>query len=116
MARVRSIKRPPIEIDLGDEKKRTLKYTLNSFAEMEERYGKIDIAVKQMEDGSVKAIRFMLWAGLMHNNEELTEKEVGALLELTDLEYVGEKMSEAMDADLPDKKEIKSKVDDPKND
>lgn len=104
MSDVAKVKRQPVYIEL-DGKQRQLKYTLNSFAEMEEKYGSVDAALKAMEDGSIKAVRFMLWIGLMHDDEDLTEKQVGGMIELSDLEELSKKMNETMSLDLPDKKE-----------
>lgn len=101
MANVNKVKRKPVYIEL--DKTRQLKFTLNSFAEMEDRYGTVDDALKAMEGGSIKAIRFMLWAGLIHEDEELTEKKVGVLIELQDLAELSEQLNLVMGADLPDK-------------
>lgn len=101
MANVNKVKRKPVYIEL--DKPRQLKFTLNSFAEMEDRYGTVDDALKAMEGGSIKAIRFMLWAGLIHEDEELTEKKVGVLIELQDLAELSEQLNLVMGADLPDK-------------
>ena len=101
MANVNKVKRPPVVVQL--DKERTLKYTLNSFAEMEDRYGTVDDGLKAMEKGSIKAVRFMLWAGLIHEDEDLTEKEVGAMIEIADLQELSKQMNKVMSADLPDK-------------
>lgn len=100
MANVKQIKRAPVTITL--DKERTLKYTLNAFAEMEERYGTVDAAIEAMESGSIKGIRFMLWAGLIDEDETLTEQQVGAMIELQDLPELAEKMNAVMTVDLPD--------------
>jgi len=96
---VNKVKRPPVYVDL--DKKRQLKYTLNSFAEMEDRYGSVDIALKAMEDGKIKAIRFMLWIGLINEDEDLTEKQLGGMIEINDLQALSDKMNQVMAADLP---------------
>lgn len=106
MSNVNKVKRAPVYITIGGEQKQ-LKYTLNSFAEMEERYGTIDDAMKAMEKGSIKAVRFMLWAGLCHDDDSLTEREVGSKLEVQDLEELAAKMNEVMTSDLPDKEDSK---------
>lgn len=106
MSDVKKIKRQPVYITLNGEEKQ-LKYTLNSFAEMEDKYGNVDDALNAMEKGSIKAVRFMLWAGLIHADENLTEKEVGAMIELSDLQELSDKMNEVMAQDLPDKEENK---------
>jgi hypothetical protein len=101
MANVNKVKRPPIYITL--DKERQLKYTLNSFALMEDRYNSVDDALKAMEGGSVKAVRFMLWVGLIHEDKTLTEEQVGDMIELSDIEDIAQKMNEVMTVDLPDK-------------
>jgi hypothetical protein len=103
MANVNKVKREPVMVML--DKERQLKFTLNSFSEMEERYGSIDDAVAAMEKGSIKAIRFMLWCGLTSDDETLTEKQVGGMIELQDLEELAQKMNQVMGMDMPEKSE-----------
>jgi hypothetical protein len=102
MANVNKVIRKPVYIDIGDGKQRQLKYTLNSFALMEDKYGTIDDAMSAMEKGSVKAVRFALWAGLVHQDAELTEEYVGSMIDLSELETIATKMNEAMIGDLPE--------------
>jgi len=101
MANIKKLRREPVVIDIGDGIERELRYTLNSFALIEEKYGTIDKAMEIMESGSVAAIRFALWAGLVHEDENLTEHYVGNQIELSDLEALAEKMNKAMMGDLP---------------
>lgn len=103
MANVNKVKRSPVFISL--DKDRQLKYTLNAFAEMEERYGSVDEAVKAMEKGSIKAIRFMLWAGLIHEDKSLTEEQVGDLIDIADMQEIADKMNLTMSGDLPQREE-----------
>jgi endo-1,4-beta-D-glucanase Y len=100
MANVKRVKRQPIYIEL--DKKRQLKFTLNAMAELEDKYGTIDDAMKKLDSGSMKAIRFMLWAGLMHEDDALTETQVGDMLEMQDLQEIAEKLNKTMGIDLPD--------------
>lgn len=95
------IKTVPIMLD----KERHLKFDLNAFAELEEAYGNIEEALKAMEKGSIKALRAVLWAGLIHEDENLTQKDVGALIGLTDLEDLAKSLSTAMQSHLPQPKE-----------
>ena len=44
----------PITLD----KPRTLRFDLNAFAELEEKFGSMDAAFKAMKTGSLKAARF----------------------------------------------------------
>ena len=101
MANIKKLRREPIVVDIGDGVERKLRYTLNSFALIEEKYGTIDKAMEIMEAGSIAAIRFALWAGLVHEDENLTEHYVGNQIELSDLEALAEKMNKAMMGDLP---------------
>lgn len=101
MANIKKLRREPIVIDIGDGVERTLRYTLNSFALIEEKYGTIDKAMEALNSGSVAAIRFVLWAGLIHEDENLSEHYVGNQIDLSDLEDLAEKMNKAMMGDLP---------------
>jgi len=101
MANIEKLRREPIVVDIGDGVERKLRYTLNSFALIEEKYGTIDKAMEILKSGSVAAIRFVLWAGLIHEDENLSEHYVGSQIDLSDLEDLAEKMNKAMMGDLP---------------
>jgi hypothetical protein len=101
MANIKKLRREPVVIDIGDGVERKLRYTLNSFALIEEKYGTIDKAMEILKSGSIAAIRFVLWAGLIHEDENLSEHYVGNQIDLSDLENIAEKMNKAMMGDLP---------------
>jgi len=101
MANIKKLRREPIVVDIGDGVERKLRYTLNSFALIEEKYGTIDNAMEVLKSGSIAAIRFVLWAGLVHEDENLSEHYVGSQIDLSDLEDLAEKMNKAMMGDLP---------------
>ena len=101
MANIKKLRREPIVVDIGDGVERKLRYTLNSFALIEEKYGTVDNAMEALKSGSVAAIRFVLWAGLVHEDESLSEHYVGSQIDLSDLEDLAEKMNKAMMGDLP---------------
>lgn len=101
MANIKKLRREPVVIDIGDGVERKLRYTLNSFALIEEKYGTVDKAMEVLKSGSVTAIRFVLWAGLVHEDENLSEHYVGSQIDLSDLEDLAEKMNKAMMGDLP---------------
>lgn len=90
--------RIPIELD----KQRTLLFDLNAFAELEDKYGSLDKAFQEMQKGSVKATRTLLWAGLLHEDEKLTERQVGAMLNLATIEATMNKITEALSSALPE--------------
>lgn len=101
------IKAIPIKLD----KERHLKFDLNAFAELEEEYGNIEDALKQMEKGSIKALRAILWAGLIHEDENLTPKQVGSLIGLSDLEELAKSLTKAIKGHLPAPKDENNKND-----
>ena len=101
MADIVKVRKAPVLVDIGDGVERKLRYTLNSFALIEEKYGTIDRAMEVLEAGSIVAIRFVLWAGLIHEDENLTEHYVGNQIDLSNLEDLAEKMNKAMMGDLP---------------
>lgn len=103
MADLKKIRRKEIIVDL--DRPRKLVYDLNAFAEMEDAYGSVDEAIVVMEKGSIKAVRFMLWAGLVSDDPTLTVQDVGALVGLADLGELAEHMNDAMSLDLPERVE-----------
>ena len=65
--------RPTVKtITLSDGVEREVRYTLNAMAELEDRYGSVQAAFEKLDEGSIKAARFVLWAGLLHTDEGLT--------------------------------------------
>jgi hypothetical protein len=105
-----------------------IKFDLNSFAELEDKYGSIEKAMIKfrgeiVKDAngvkdeviidkktgkpqlkrsfSIKLLRTILWAGLIHQNPNLTEMEVGAMLDFDDLIPVMEKVADAIDIAMP---------------
>ncbi len=44
----------------------------------------------------MKATRTLLWAGLLHEDENLTERQVGAMISLTNVESIMEQIIEAL--------------------
>jgi hypothetical protein len=100
MSNVKDVRQKPVTIELGN-KKWQLLYDLNAFAELEEMYGSVEKAMDELEKGTLKAIRAILWAGLVHQDETLTQKEVGKLITLDKLESVSIAMSKALEISLP---------------
>lgn len=85
-----------VSITLGG-KKRNIRFTLNSLAEIEDSIGVPLSRLSEVELG-VKTVRAMLWAGLIHEDETLTEREVGNMVDFENLEEVQTKVSEAFAA------------------
>ena len=100
MANLRDVKPRIKTITLNDGVAREVKFTLNAMAEMEDKYGSIDNAFKALDEGSIKAARFIMWAGLLHNDEQLTEQQVGNLIDMDCLQDLFAAMSDALGEDM----------------
>lgn len=100
MSNLKDVRSKGTPITLNDGVERELKFTLNALAEMEDRYGSVDEAFKQLDNGSIKAVRFVLWAGLMHNDDSLTERQVGNLIDTQCMEGIMKQLSAAFDNDM----------------
>lgn len=97
------------EVELNLDKPRKLVYDMNAFISLEEIYGTIEDALKALDGKSIKAFRNFLWAGLVHEDDELTVQMVGKLLSLDNLEEVSKKLTEAIQTSLPDVDKEKAK-------
>ena len=103
MSNLRDVKPRVKTITLNDGVERELKFTLNAMAEMEDKYGSVDAAFKKLDEGSIKAARFIMWAGLLHlGDESLTEKRVGDLIDLGCMNQIMTSMTQAMNEDMPE--------------
>lgn len=111
MANLKDVKSKPVKITLTDGKERTLRFTLNAMAELEERYGSVEAAFEALDKGSIKAVRFILWAGLMHEDESLTEQQVGNLIDIQYMQQLMETVGAAFDNDMPAQEEPARLVD-----
>lgn len=99
-------KRVPIELD----RTRYLIYDLNALAELEDRVGELDSFFKSISEKKslpLKTMRLLLWAGLISEDEEITEKAAGALVLPDNLEYVTSKIIEAINSSMPESQEKK---------
>lgn len=99
MSNVNDVRPKVTHITLSDGNEYEVKFTLNAMAELEEKYGTVEDAFKALEQGSIKASRFILWAGLMHSG--LSEKQVGELVDVQCIQNIMSKLEEAMTNDLP---------------
>lgn len=88
-------------ITLNDGVEREVRFTLNAMAELEERYGSVDAAFDELNKGSIKACRCILWAGLLYSDENLTEKQVGDLIDMAYLNKIMDDMVDVMGEDMP---------------
>lgn len=105
MSNLREVRPKAKTITLNDGVERELKFTLNAMAELEDRYGSVQAAFEALDNNSVKAARCILWAGLLHTEEGLTEMQVGNLLDVKSLQSIMASMSDALVEDMPEQEE-----------
>ena len=98
MANIAKIKSKPIQIEL--DKKRNLRYTLGAFAYLEETYGNIDKAFEKMEQGSMMAIIDIIYAGLIHEDANLTKHQVSHMIDIANMNEIVEQITKAMGNDV----------------
>jgi CO dehydrogenase/acetyl-CoA synthase epsilon subunit len=76
------------------DKERTIKFDLNALIDVEESLG---FSLADLGDNmSIKAMRTLLTAGLRHEDEELTERQVGSLITMDNMKEVQEALGVAM--------------------
>ena len=92
-------KRVPIELD----RTRYLIYDLNGLADLEEVVGDLDKFVKSLgkEKATLKMLRLLLWAGLVSEDETLTERGIGALILPSMFPELQNKVLLALNASMP---------------
>mgnify|MGYP005750951813 CR=1 FL=1 len=81
-----------VEVEL--DKKRHLRYTMNALAEIEDALG-VELSEMDKVKMNIKNVRIILWAGLIHEDPDLTQEEVGDMVDLANIKEVQEKVSEA---------------------
>lgn len=96
----RALKQDGIKITL--DKDRSILFDLNAFCEVEDEYGSLDKGMEALLSGSIKAVRFFLFAAMKHEDDELTAKEVGKLVTLKNIDYVRDILNKAMEESLPE--------------
>jgi hypothetical protein len=109
-----------------------IRFTMNSFVILEEEFGSIDEAldamkgipvfdkegnpvmetIKDPETGeekkeqktrmSIKTIRKFLWSGLVSGQPEITEDEVGNIIDLSNMNEIVKKLTETLTTSLPE--------------
>lgn len=96
------IKSKTVPITLQDGKERHLRFTLNALALLEEKYGSVDRAFEEVQRSqSVIGLRYLLWVGLSWEDEELTEHDVGNLIDIGYMSEMMEKLGIALDDSMP---------------
>ncbi|WP_085523849.1 hypothetical protein [Tuberibacillus sp. Marseille-P3662] len=106
-----NIKEPkPFKLVLDEERNFIL--DMNAYAAIEQEYKKqglgIDEALDEFMDGSPTAIRLFLWAGLIHEDEDLTVQDIGKMLGPGSMREFAKSVNGVLSQSLP-------KADDTKN-
>lgn len=101
MSNIKDVKSKKKTITLLDGVERTIKFDLNAMAELEDKYGSVDAAFEMLDKNSIKALRFILWAGLVHEDENLTERQVGSLIDMQYMSELMETLGDAFEGDMP---------------
>lgn len=102
MANVSDVKPKKRFVDLGDGVEREVVFSLNAMAELEEKYGSIDAAFNKVKSGSIAAVRFLLWTIMHDNDETLTERQVGSMIRLDNINEVMETLMTALEDQMPE--------------
>jgi hypothetical protein len=80
------------------DKERTIKFDLNTLISIEDSLG---YSLAEMgENISIRVLRTMLTAGLIHEDPELTEEKVGSLITMDNMAEVQEALTIAMGGSL----------------
>jgi len=99
MSNVTSIKRKDVTVVLSDGKERPMKFTLNSMAILEEKYGTVDEAFKQLEAGKITAVRDVLYSAMLDDFN--SAKEVGSLINIEDIDKISDALNSTISTDMP---------------
>ncbi len=98
------LKNKGIKFTLKD-KEYDLKLNMNTFCELEEVYGDINKAFDDLQNMKIKAIRALIYSAIKVEDETVTLKGIGELLEVNDLERIGTAINEALSTAMPEAEE-----------
>lgn len=92
---------PGVKITL--DKERTLKLDLNAMVSFEEATGvSLMRGTFKSSKMSPRELRAMLWACLLHEDEALTEQQVGSWITVGNLMEITGKLNEAFEVSMPE--------------
>lgn len=101
MSNVADIKSKKVGITLNDGVERHIKFTLNALAELEDKFGSVQAAFDKLEkENSMKALRSILWAGFLHETPDITENEVGNLIDIAYMQELTQSLEVAFAQDM----------------
>lgn len=89
---------PAKVVTINLDKERHLRFNLNALILVEELTGSKLSELADQKDGlSLKFLRALLYAGLKWEDKDLTEEEVGELVDLNNMEEINEKIGESIE-------------------
>ena len=101
MSNLADVKNKTVKITLNDGIERTIKFTLNALAELEDKFGSVQAAFDKLEkENSMKALRTILWSGFLHESPDLTEQQVGNLIDIAYMQELVESLGTAFENDM----------------
>lgn len=83
------------EVKVQLDKERTLKFTLNSLVYAEENGVDLQSVDGKEAKLKLKDLRTLLFAGLMHEDKELTAEAVGEMIDVANLKPISEALNKA---------------------
>lgn len=84
-----------MNIKIKLDRERSLKYDLNSMCIIDEHGG-----MDEAKLSSPAGLRLMLYAGLVHEDPDLTLEQVGAMVDIRQLEEISEAVGKALNRDM----------------
>lgn len=89
-------------LKLGGKERRII-FDLNALCDLEEKYGDIYGVLDNLgKSPKMRDIRYLLFIGLKQDDESLTEKEVGQLITLKNMNEVVDSIGKALGDSMPD--------------
>lgn len=98
-------------------KRYEMNFDLNAMAELEDIFGSLQIAIAELKKKKLKAVRSFLYAVLKSSDQNLSEFEVGRLIDMNNFTSIEKSITRlinnAFEEDLEDEKEASSKNEQP---
>lgn len=120
MSQIEVLKAEKIYITLNCQS-REIKFDLNAYAELEKKYGSVEVALNTLQKGSIIGLRDILWAGIIHSEAvvdkgtgdvikyNITPHDVGSWIEPSQMKEMTLKITEAIVNTLPTEDKAKAK-------
>lgn len=65
-----------VEITLAG-KKYPIRYDMNAFGVLEKKFGTVEAAMNSLSEGKLGDVKYLLWAGIIHDQVESFDEETG---------------------------------------